>query len=99
MNVVWLNEVKTAKEIQKTNSLYQGKIDQMDKLDLLTEMMRFQEERSQKGTLTLPLIHKGKILFKALEHRAETKELRQLARSYNRHLECELEVRKQAQIK
>lgn len=93
MKVVSLNAVRENQQIKKGNPDYQKRIAQMDKLDLLTEMMRFQEERSRLGKLTLPLMIRGKILFKALETNAETQELRHLARSYGRHLNYELEAR------
>lgn len=91
MNVVWLNSVKEARKIEQGDPAYQKRIQKMDKLELLEEMMRFQEERTQAGHLTLPLILRGQILFKALEERAETRELTQLARSYRKHLKLELE--------
>ncbi len=62
----------------------------MDKLQLMEEMVRFQEERSRKGHLTLDLIHKGIPLFEILERAAETDELRVLTRSYSKHLKYEL---------
>jgi hypothetical protein len=62
----------------------------MDKLELLEEMVRFQQERSSLGELTPSLMVRGKVLFKALEQNAETQELRLLTRSYRRHLEYEL---------
>ena len=69
---------------------YKAKILGMDKLELLEEMVRFQEERSRHGHLTPQMMIQGKILFKALEQSAETNELRLLTRSYRRHLEFEL---------
>ncbi len=62
----------------------------MDKVNLLDEMVRFQEERSQKGHLTPQMMMRGKHLFRALERTAETQELKILTRSYRRHLEYEL---------
>ena len=69
---------------------YQARILGMDKLALLEEMVRFQQERSQKGELTVEMMARGKHLFKALEERAETQELKLLARSYRRHLDQEM---------
>ncbi|NDD91042.1 hypothetical protein EBZ37_03030 [bacterium] len=69
---------------------YQAKILGMDKLALLEEMVRFQQERSERGELSQEMMNRGKYLFKALEEKAETQELRLLARSYRRHLEFEL---------
>ena len=53
-------------------------------------MVRFQEERSKMGHLTLQMMTQGKHLFKALERTAETQELKILTRSYRRHLEYEI---------
>ncbi|MBU6375328.1 MAG: hypothetical protein KGQ59_04990 [Bdellovibrionales bacterium] len=69
---------------------YQARILGMDKLALLEEMVRFQQERSERGALSLQMMNRGKYLFKALEEKAETQELRLLARSYRRHLEFEM---------
>lgn len=69
---------------------YQLLINRMSKIELLEEMVRFQEERSQKGQLTPLMMIRGKILFQALELNSETDELRILAGSYRRHLEHEI---------
>lgn len=84
--------LKTMREIKDAESdiAYKAKILGMDKLELLEEMVRFQEERSRIGHLTPQMMIHGKILFKALEETAETNELRLLTRSYRRHLEFEL---------
>jgi hypothetical protein len=89
-NVVSLKAVREIKTAQTEDFAYHAEILAMDKLQLLEEMVRFQEERSRVGHLTLQMMIRGKILFKALEENAETQELRILTRSYRRHLECEL---------
>ncbi len=71
---------------------YQILINRMNKMELLEEMVRFQEERSKKDNLSLTMMVRGKILFRALETSAETDELRLLASSYRRHLEHEIEL-------
>jgi hypothetical protein len=68
---------------------FRAKILGMDKLELLEEMVRFQEERSMLGNLTPDMMVRGQVLFKALEDASETPELRLLTRSYRRHLEYE----------
>lgn len=70
---------------------YGLRIASMDKLELLEEMVRFQEERSSVGHLLPDMMVKGRILFKALEESAETPELKLLTRSYRRHLDYELD--------
>ncbi len=77
---------------------YHAKILGMNKLELLEEMVRFQELRSATGELSPESMRRGRLLFKALEDHAETEELRVLARSYRRHLDLELaEHRKNSQ--
>ena len=85
--------IQAAREIRNNNDedlAYHAQILGMDKLALLEEMVRFQEERSKIGQLTPQMMKRGKLLFKALEETAETHELKLLTRSYRRHLECEL---------
>ena len=62
----------------------------MSKVELLNEMVVFQEERAKKGHLSLDMMIRGKILFKALEETAETQALQILTRSYRRHLDYEM---------
>lgn len=88
--VVSLSKYRNFKAEHETDIIYQSKINKMDKLALLEEMVRFQEERVKQGILTLKMMIQGKILFKALEESAETNELRLLTRSYRRHLDYEL---------
>jgi hypothetical protein len=90
--VVSLNAVRQMKELEAGDSAYRAWILKLGPLELLEEMIRFQEERSRQGGLTLALIIRGQALFQALEKIAETKELRQLAKSYRRHLKYELEA-------
>jgi hypothetical protein len=89
-NVVSLKAVREIKAAQTEDYEYHAMILGMDKLQLLEEMVRFQEERSRVGHLTLQMMVRGRLLFKALEENAETQELRILTRSYRRHLDCEL---------
>ncbi len=71
---------------------YASYINSLDKLELLEEMVKFQQERSRVGHLTVKMMVNGIVLFKALEDTAETPELRLLTRSYRKHLECELKA-------
>lgn len=69
---------------------YHNYILQLDKLELMEEMVKFQEERAATGHLTVDMMVRGKHLFKCLEESAETEEMRLLCRSYRRHLDHEL---------
>lgn len=91
-NVISLSKFRDIKKATPIVSLeYKAKILGMDKLELLEEMVRFQEQRSKLGELTPLMMIEGQILFKSLEDSAETNELRLLTRSYRRHLEYEFE--------
>lgn len=96
-NVISLNTVRKIKEAERDDLAYQSQILSMTKLELLDEMVRFQEERSKMGSLTVAMMVRGKHLFKALEDAAETQELRILSKSYRRHLEHELAAHLESQ--
>ena len=70
---------------------YRAELAQKDKLELLEEMVRFQEDRTANGgELTIDMMHKGIILFGLLEKQCETQEMFLLASYYRKHLEYEL---------
>lgn len=80
--------IQTARKIRHPS--YQAKIDSMNKVELLEEMARFQEERSARGWLNLDMMIRGQILFRALEASAETEELGLFSGAYRRHLKYKL---------
>lgn len=86
-----LKRQQSASEEHQLELRYRAKLQGMEKVELLEEMVRFQEERSKVGQLTPRMMREGRHLFQALESTAETRELRSLAGSYRRHLELELE--------
>ncbi|OFZ81513.1 MAG: hypothetical protein A2583_03975 [Bdellovibrionales bacterium RIFOXYD1_FULL_53_11] len=96
-NVISMRAFKDAKEAGQSDLAYHAKILSMSKVELLDEMVRFQQERSRTGELTTPMMIQGRYLFRALEQSAETEELRILTRAYRRHLEFELAQLKQNQ--
>ncbi len=85
-----IQAMREVKQVEQEDPMYKIRIEEMDKVQLLEEMVRFQEERSQLGELNVNLMVKGRILFRALEEHAETSALRALTKSYRRHLEYEL---------
>lgn len=93
-NLVSLARFREKQKVNREVQDYQELLGRMDKLELLEEMVRFQEWRSKSGELTAEMIVKGLILFPLLTKMAETKELRLLTTSYARHLEYELANRK-----
>jgi hypothetical protein len=90
--VVSLADYRMKRKPELENFEYHAHILSLDKMELLEEMVRFQEERSKLGYLSVDMMIRGRILFKALEENAETEELRILTRSYRRHLDTELQL-------
>jgi hypothetical protein len=89
--IISLNAIREQRQAEQEEvSAYHALILSMDKLELLEEMVRFQEERARIGHLTLGMMMRGQHLFKALEDSSETQELKLLTGSYRRHLEHEL---------
>ncbi len=89
-NIIDIKSERKRRGMESHDVQYQRFINDLSKIELLEEMVRYQEERSQTEHLNLSLIVRGKILFSALEFQAETEELRLLASSYRRHLEHEM---------
>jgi hypothetical protein len=91
------NVLEFRKAAIKASPEYRLAIGRMDKLDLLEEMVRYQEARTTAGHLTDEMVGQGLVLFEALSKTAETQELQILTKTYLKHLECEaLERRKKA---
>ena len=89
-NVISIRAFKALKDSEAEELAYQARILSMSKVELLEEMVRFQEDRKAEGHLTADLMFKGKHLFKALEECADSQELKILSRSYRRHLDYEI---------
>lgn len=94
-NVISLRSFKASKELDTIELAYQARILSMTKVELLEEMVRFQEERKELGTLTHPLMIRGRHLFRALEESADSQELKILSRSYRRHLDYEIQAHRE----
>jgi len=75
-----------------SNPTYSAKIAQMDRLELVNEVVNFNEERYMNGGLNKDLIVKGLILFKNMAENSATSNFREFARSYHKHLELEMQV-------
>jgi hypothetical protein len=69
---------------------YQNRINQMDKAELLEEMVRYNESRLNQSDGNLKFLVQGRILFRALEVLSSTQDLRCLASSYRREIESEI---------
>lgn len=87
--IVDLRKARHVRRLKDEDYAYQARILCMDKLELLNEMVKFQEDRNTKGALSIDLIVRGRVLFKALADTAETPALVALSNSYLRHLEKE----------
>lgn len=84
-----MGQILEFKRKPKENLDYKAKLLGMSKLDLLEEMVSFQEEQAIEGNLTEDAIVRGLSLFKELHRQSETSELRELTGAYKRHLEHE----------
>src|ERR1700691_4110618 len=75
---------------RRDNADYQMKIAAMDKVKLLEEMVRFQEETLAVDNTLLPLdvIIRGLIVFNQLKDNCETAELKDLVSFYTKILEA-----------
>lgn len=87
--IISLHSFKNSKEADKLERSYINDIAKLDKVSLLNEMVKFQEDRSRLGQLTPEMLIRGKILFRALELSADTIALKSLTKAYRRHLELE----------
>lgn len=94
-NVIDFTRRKVIKNAESSLLDYKARIMGMDKLELLEEMVRFQEEKAKHVYMTYDMMLEGQFLFKCLEESAETDELRLLTRSYRRHLEHEIATYKE----
>lgn len=90
-NTVSLTAIRELRKAEAEDLAYQARILSMSKVELLNEMVAFQEERAKAGVLSAALLIRGRVLFRALEEHAETDALRALTRSYRRHLEYEIQ--------
>ena len=91
-NVVNLAAFRDIKEREFSNPFYQARIAKMDRLELVNEVIKFNEERYEHGGLNKELIVRGLILFKNMADNAETPNFKEFARTYCKHLELELQV-------
>jgi len=89
--VTSLTQYRELKRAMAQEELYRTKLLHLTKLELLEEMVRFQEERRLDEKLSVAMMVRGHHLFTQLEERADTRELQILARAYRRHLEYELD--------
>ena len=71
------------------NPAYESKVAAMDKVTLLDEMIRFQDEQMKTREPSREQLIRGRILFQALLRSAETDELRKLSGDYKTRLEDE----------
>ena len=90
-SIISLRVLRDLRESRRESLEYETRILRMNKLELLAEMMRFQDERSRNGSLSLTMMVSGQTLFAKLEKMAETPDLRILTGSYRRHLRYEYE--------
>jgi hypothetical protein len=91
MNPICLNQFKKYKKEQRNQGLYSIKLKQMNKTELLEELIRFQKERSLFEGPSLEMILQGELLFQALITHCESTEMQKFAKTYLKHLKHELQ--------
>ncbi len=64
----------------------------MPRIDLLQEMMKYQEEAEKLKTQPYPFLQKGSVLFSVIEFVAQTDDLRSIASAYRRHLDFQMSL-------
>lgn len=96
-NVISIRSFKALRDQDNEELAYRARILSMSKVELLEEMVRFQEERKSLGTLTPSMMRRGRHLFRALEESADSQELKILSRSYRRHLDYEIAAAREGQ--
>lgn len=85
--------LKNKLEVSRTKRAceeYKKKIQAMDKLELLEEMVRFYEDWNIIDVPALEMIIKGMIFFEILKDKCETEELKHSTEFYYGLLELEL---------
>lgn len=68
----------------------------MSKLELLDEMVVFQDEVGKNRGLSIPLMWRGKVLFELLRGCAETQEFSIFVQKYLNHIELQIKDSKGA---
>ena len=63
MKILSLQAAREVRDARKDDQAYKFLILQMNKAELLEEMIRFQGERSGNGELTLSMMLRGKVLW------------------------------------
>jgi hypothetical protein len=94
--VVSIKAFREIKDQKNAHLEYQTQVAAMDKIQLLEEMTKLQDQRAKQKDLELSEMIKGVALFNMLHKTAETEALKELTRSYLRNLE--LQIRKYSKI-
>lgn len=96
MKVIKLSDFRKNKTYDEQINHWDRIFSQVDKMELLEHMVRFQEDRQRHVGLTEEMVCRGVPLFEQLKATAETEELYILCNSYHKHLLSELAELKKA---
>lgn len=88
-NVVSLKAYRTLKECQRLFLGYKGRLEKMEKTDLLLELERYRKEAANYPHHLLTVV-KGEILMTALKDRSLTSELKLFATNEEKRLKVEV---------
>lgn len=89
-NVIYLKDFEEQYSDKKVMAKLYTLYEKFDILRLLEEMTKFQQHRTRVGHLDRDMILKGIPLFTLIARKADTPDLKELARSYTKHLKAEL---------
>ena len=90
-NIIYLNIYQQQKKKLCSVVEYIKKLESLNKIELLDEMVLWREKRNKIPNLTLDLIQIGIPLFKLLSEQSETQELKIITTQMYKHLQYELE--------
>ena len=83
---------KELKRLEKIEDDYRKKINLMDMIQLLDEVVKFQSHRQETGgNQTLAMMIIGRTLYREISKKATTVEMRILSNSYLKYVEFEIE--------
>jgi metal-responsive CopG/Arc/MetJ family transcriptional regulator len=89
--ILFLNQFKEYKKAQRNRGAYTLKLKQMNKTELLEELIEFQKKRSTFDSISLEMIIQGEVLFEALILHCESIEMQKFSKTYLKHLKYELQ--------
>ncbi len=89
MKVISLRKYKIMQQSHIAVSIYKQKIQKLEKIELLNELLKYHEDYMKNPT-NLEATLRGKALLEVMEERAELTELKTLSKSFRQKIEARL---------